>query len=286
MLLVFDGMNIIYRGYFASPKTFHKRFPTNGIRASIGIMLSVIRAYKPTHVAVVFDSQLPNFRHRLYPEYKGTRDKDNEDVKNIRKQIQPLRDILQASGIRVIRWGGEEGDDIIGSISSQYSLHLKKKVIIESMDKDFGQLLVDKRIRLSRRGDLYDHKNIENVLGVKPKHIVDYLSLMDDKVDNIKGVSKVGPKTAAKWLNDFNDIETIVANVHKGVVGANLQKAWANGSLALNRKLVKIKTDIPRAVDYDFNRLKIAKPNHEQVSKLCKQYGLQGLTSQIMTELK
>jgi DNA polymerase I len=199
----------------------------------------------------VLDAPGPTFRDALYPEYKANRAAMPEDL---RAQVEPMMAIVQALGLPVIRVPGVEADDVIGT----YAVQAAKDgvdVVISTGDKDFAQL-VGPHITLTNTmtGSITDEKRVPEKFGVRPDQIIDFLALMGDAVDNVKGVEKCGPKTAAKWLAEFGTLAAVMANADKitGKIGENLRAALP--VLPLNQALVTIKTDVP--LDGDFTMLK------------------------------
>ena len=216
----------------------------------------------------MLDAPGPPFRDALYPEYKANRAAMPDDL---RAQVEPMIAIVQALGLPVIRVSGVEADDVIGT----YALQAAKDgvdVVISTGDKDFAQL-VSPRITLTNTmtGSVTDEKRVPEKFGVRPDQIIDFLALMGDAVDNVKGVEKCGPKTAAKWLAEYDTLEAVIANAEKftGKIGENLRAALP--VLPLNRTLVTIKTDVP--LDQDYTQLLQLPPHKEDLSALYARFG-------------
>ncbi|APD51072.1 DNA polymerase I [Francisella hispaniensis] len=241
-IVLVDGSSYLFRAYHALPHlTNSQGEPTGAIIGVINMLKKLPTMYDTEYVAVVFDVKGKNFRHQLYPEYKAHR-KDMDD--ELRVQIEPLHQIIKKMGFPVIIEDGVEADDVIGTLAQ----NLQKQgyqIIISTGDKDMAQLVTDNIV-------LYDSmKNVTtDVAGVlqkyqiSPQQIIDYLALMGDSSDNIPGIPKVGPKTAVKWLQDYQNIDGIIANQQqiKGKVGENLRNNI--DLLKLSYQLATIKCDL------------------------------------------
>ncbi|ABK90464.1 DNA polymerase I [Francisella tularensis subsp. novicida] len=241
-IVLVDGSSYLFRAYHALPHlTNSQGEPTGAIIGVINMLKKLPIMYDTEYVAVVFDAKGKNFRHQLYPQYKAHR-KDIDD--ELRVQIQPLHQIIEKMGFAVIIEDGVEADDVIGTLAQK----LQKQgyqIIISTGDKDMAQLVTDNIV-------LYDSmKNVTtDVAGVlekyqiSPHQIIDYLALVGDTSDNIPGIPKVGPKTAVKWLQDYQNIDGIIANQQqiKGKVGENLRNNI--DLLKLSYQLATIKCDL------------------------------------------
>jgi DNA polymerase-1 len=276
-LLIFDGNNVLNRGFHAVPNLkAPDGTPTGALKGALNIMMKNIREACPSHIGAVFDHPSKNFRHELFSEYKGQRVRDPKKEELLNPQKSLIRDLLKALGIRVIRKRGYEADDIIGVLAK-----LGLPTLIVSNDKDFGQLL-DKKIKLLRvtgSGDnrvenLITHKNCADHIGVAPKLVIQMLMLMGDKVDNIPGVKGVAETTAIKLLNQYGSISNLLtaASELTPALRNNLEAARCNFSLT--QKLVTIRTDI---IDYDPSRLLLKAPDEQRFTELCKELGLRQL---------
>ena len=180
-----------------------------------------MKDYGSERFIVVFDSKGKTFRNDIYPDYKANRPEMPDEL---RVQIQPIHDIIKAMGIPLIKLDGYEADDIIGTLAKQ----AEKKgedVLISTGDKDFAQL-VSKHITLinTMTNKIMDTDGVKEKFGISAEQIIDYLTLMGDSSDNIPGVPKVGPKTAVKWLTEYNSLDCVIENAKniKGKVGENL----------------------------------------------------------------
>ncbi|MGV6858290.1 MAG: DNA polymerase I [bacterium] len=260
-LILVDGSSYLYRAFHALPSlTTKDGRPTGAVRGVIGMLKRILNDYRPSHIAVVFDAKGKTFRDDMFEEYKATRPPMPDDL---RAQIEPLHKMVKALGLPMIIEPGVEADDVIGTLSTQAS-EKGIPVVISTGDKDMAQL-VDENVMLinTMSGEQLDPEGVEKKFGVPPEKIIDYLTLMGDKVDNIPGVDKVGPKTAVKWIQQWGGFDEIVehADEIKGKVGDNLRDALDR--LPLSRDLVTIKRDVP--LKESFDDLKINPADTEQL---------------------
>ena len=267
-LVLIDGSSYLYRAFHALPPlTASDGTPTGALFGIVNMLKSSLKE-NAEYIAFVLDAPGPTFRDALYPDYKANRAAMPDDL---RAQVEPMIAIVQALGLPVIRVSGVEADDVIGT----YALQAAKDgvdVVISTGDKDFAQL-VGPHITLTNTmtGSVTDEKRVPEKFGVRPDQIIDFLALMGDAVDNVKGVEKCGPKTAAKWLAEYGTLETVIANAEKftGKIGENLRTALP--ILPLNRTLVTIKTDVP--LEQDYTQLLQLPPHQEDLSVLYSRFG-------------
>ncbi len=240
-LVLIDGSSYLYRAFHALPPLSNAQGEPTGALFGVVNMLRGTLKEKPDYVAFVLDAFGPTFRDELYPEYKANRPPMPDEL---RAQVEPMQAIVQALGIPILRVPGVEADDVIGTLARQ-AAGQGIEVTISTSDKDFAQL-VQPGIELvnTMSGSRLDREGVIEKFGVPPERIVDLLALMGDTVDNVPGVEKCGPKTAAKWLTQFGDLDTVIAKADEvgGKVGENLRAALPR--LPLNRELVTIKTDV------------------------------------------
>ena len=241
-LVLVDGSSYLYRAFHAMPElTNSKREPTGAIYGVINMMRKLLADESPELMAMVFDAKGKTFRDDLYKEYKANRPPMPGDL---RSQIKPLYEIIEAMGIPLVCIEGVEADDVIGTLSVQATQH-GIKTLISTGDKDMAQL-VDNDVTLmdTMKGTVSDPKGVQEKFGVPPERIIDYLALIGDTSDNVPGVPKVGPKTAVKWLDKYGSLDSVMENADaiKGKVGENLRATLEQ--LPLSRTLVTIKTDV------------------------------------------
>lgn len=241
-LLLVDGSSYLFRAFHALPDlTTSSGFPTGAIRGVISMLRKLARDYAGSPIAVVFDAPGKNFRDDIYPEYKANREAMPDQL---RQQIEPIHRIIRAMGLPLLVVPGVEADDVIGTLAAQATRE-QRNTVISTSDKDMAQLvtahvtLVDtmKDVRFDREGVIARH-------GVPPELIIDYLALTGDTVDNIPGIPKVGPKTAAKWLAEHGSLDALIAAADSvtGKVGESLRENLH--VLPLSRQLATIKCDV------------------------------------------
>ncbi|WP_368563101.1 DNA polymerase I [Pseudoxanthomonas sp. UTMC 1351] len=242
-LVLIDGSSYLFRAFHALPPlTNAAGEPTGALFGVVNMLRSTLKE-QPDYVAFVLDASGPTFRDALYPLYKAQRPPMPEEL---RAQVEPMRRIVEALGFPLLCIDGVEADDVIGTLALQGAAE-GMEVTISTSDKDFAQL-VRPGIALvnTMSGSRLDSEaTVIDKFGVRPEQIVDLLALMGDTVDNVPGVDKCGPKTAAKWLGEYGTLDAIIANADqvKGKIGENLRAALPR--LPLNRQLVTIKTDVP-----------------------------------------
>ncbi len=241
-VILIDGSSYLYRAFHALPPlaTGDGR-PTGAIKGVVSMVRKLLNDHAARIVAVVFDAPGPTFRHEMYAEYKANRESMPDEL---RSQVEPLHALIRALGIPLVCVAGVEADDVIGTLVSR-AREAGLFTLVSTGDKDLAQL-VDPHCALinTMNNLLLDVPGVEQKFGVAPEQIVDYLSLIGDSSDNIPGVSKVGPKTAVKWLAEHGSLDTIMAtaDTFKGKVGENLRAALEQ--LPLSRELVRIRCDL------------------------------------------
>ena len=237
-----DGSYYMFRAYHGMPELANaKGEPTGAIFGVINMLRKLFNEYQPDYLAVIFDAKGKTFRNELYKEYKAHRPPMPDDLAC---QISPIHDIIRALGLPLLIIDDVEADDVIGTLATQAS-EQGLKTYISSGDKDLAQL-VDDHVCLvnTMNNTVLDKDGVREKYGVPPASIIDYLALMGDSVDNIPGIPKVGPKTAVKWLAQYESLEEIVhhADEIKGKVGESLR---ANlNQLYLSKELVTLKLDV------------------------------------------
>ena len=240
-LVLIDGSSYLYRAFHALPPlTNAVGEPTGALFGVVNMLRSTLKE-KPDFAAFVQDAPGPTFRDDLYAEYKANRQAMPDDLV---AQIEPMLAIVAALGFPILRIDGVEADDVIGTLAMRAAAD-GIDVTISTGDKDFAQLVRPgvTLVNTMSNSTLDDARVVEK-FGVRPDQIVDYLALMGDSVDNIPGVEKCGPKTAAKWLAEYGSLDGVMANADKvsGKIGENLRKALPQ--LPLSRQLATIKTDV------------------------------------------
>ena len=259
-----DGSYFLFRAFHALPPlTTSTGLQTNAIRGAISAIQKLMRRIQPTHMAVIFDTPEPTFRHELSPIYKGDRPSMPEELS---QQIPYLHALIRALGIPLHTLPGAEADDIIGTLAKRAE-KAGHQVLISTGDKDMAQLVTDKvTLEDSFKDKPMDINGVIEKFGVRPDQIIDYLTLMGDASDGIRGVPGVGAKTAAKLLNEYGSISGILENVDsiKGKVGQSL-KDNVDG-IKLDHQLASIVIDLDLNMSYD--DLKVCDPDVEALRNL------------------
>ncbi len=287
-LLLVDGSSYLYRAFFAGGDSMSTTLPdgtvqkTGAIRIMINMLQSLRKDFPSDFAACVFDAKGPTFRDALYPQYKAHRSPMPDDL---RSQIEPIHEVVRLMGWRVLDVPGVEADDVIGTLAVA-AARQGVEVIVSSGDKDLAQL-VNSHITIidTMNGKRRDVAGVEAEFGVPPSLMVDYQTLVGDVIDNVPGVPKVGPKTAAKWLKEFGSLDAVVAHAANmpGAVGENLRKSldW----LPLGRQLLTIKTDcdlngwVPGLPNLD--GLACAAMSTDALRQFYEKYGFKGLARAI-----
>ena len=243
-LILVDGSSYLYRAFHAMYKADLRNsagHPTGATRTVTGMLRKMIADFPGSTVAVIFDAKGKTFRDELYPEYKANRPPMPDDL---RAQIEPIHAIIRAMGLPLIMIEGVEADDVIGTYAKQ-ATEAGIDVIISTGDKDMAQLVSPHVSLMNTMNETTtDEAGVLEKFGIKPSQIIDYLALMGDKVDNIPGVEKCGPKTAVKWLNEYGSLKGVMDNADKvkGKIGENLRNAL--DQLPLSYELATIKLDV------------------------------------------
>jgi len=241
-LILIDGSSYLYRAFHALPPLTNEHGePTGALFGVVNMLRATLKA-KPDYLAFVSDAAGPTFRDELYDQYKANRPPMPDDL---RAQIEPMLAIVGALGFPILRVPGVEADDVIGTLATQ-AQGLGIEVLISTGDKDLAQL-VSSHVTLvnTMSNTVTDIDGVMEKFGVRPEQIIDFLALTGDTVDNVPGVPKCGPKTAAKWLAEYHTLDGVIANADRigGKIGESLRAALPQ--LPLSRELVTIKLDVP-----------------------------------------
>jgi len=241
-LLLIDGSSFLFRAYHAVPPLSNSEgLPTNAIFGVANMLRRLVKDHQTDYFTVVFDAPGGSFRNELYSEYKAHRPPMPDDL---RVQIQPLHDLIRAMGLPLIMESGVEADDVLGALAELGVQH-GFDVVISTGDKDMAQLVTEQvTLENTMSNTTMDVQGVMDKFGVTPTQMIDYLALMGDSADNIPGVSKVGPKTAAKWLTQYQTLENLIVHADeiKGKVGENLRTSL--DQLSLSKQLTTIKCDL------------------------------------------
>ena len=284
-LVLVDGSSYLYRAFHAFPPlTNAAGEPTGAMYGVLNMLKSLISQVQPTHIAVVFDAKGKTFRDEMFEQYKSHRPPMPDDL---RKQIQPLHDMIRALGIPLLVVEGVEADDVIGTLALQAS-RLGKKVLISTGDKDMAQL-VDDNIMLinTMNNSLLDREGVIEKYGIPPELIIDYLALMGDSADNIPGVAGVGEKTALGLLQGIGSMAEIYANLEKVAelpirgakkLGEKLLAEKPNADLSYT--LATIKTDVELNVTTD--ELLLGESQNDQLIEYFGRYEFKRWLNEVM----
>ncbi len=241
-LLLVDGSSYLFRAFHAMPNlSTSSGFPTGAIFGVVNMLRKLRNDFEGSPVAVVFDAAGRSFRNDIYPEYKANRPPMPNEL---RLQVPPIHDIIGAMGMPLLVVPDVEADDVIGTLAEQAAT-AKRRTVISTSDKDMAQLVGEYVSLVNTMSETaMDRDGVFEKYGVHPEHIVDYLALMGDSVDNIPGVPKVGPKTAAKWLASFGSLDALIerADEVRGKVGENLRASVE--TLPVSRQLATIRRDV------------------------------------------
>ncbi len=270
-LVLVDGSSYLFRAFHArinSNLTAPDGFPTQAIFIVINMLRKLVKDETPDRVAVVFDAKGKTFRNDIYPEYKANRPPMPDEL---RMQIEPLHEIIRAMGLPLLSIEGVEADDVIGTLSRE-AAEQDYSVLISTGDKDMAQL-VNPRVRLvnTMNSQFLDESGVKEKFQVRPDQIIDYLALMGDSSDNIPGVPKVGPKTAAKWIAEYGSLDGVMQHADDigGKVGENLRDSL--DFLPMSYDLATIRLDCETGVTID--ELSAAESDIGALAQLYQQYG-------------
>ncbi|KZY64842.1 MULTISPECIES: DNA polymerase I [unclassified Oleiphilus] len=268
-----DGSSYLFRAYHALPPLNNsKGQPTGAIKGVINMMKRLQSDYPDSKIIVVFDAKGKNFRHEMYEDYKANRPPMPDDL---RSQIQPIHDIIQAMGLPLLVIPGVEADDVIGTLAKQ-ATDTQHDVVVSTGDKDMAQLVTPHVTLMNTMTNTYmNEEGVVEKFGVKPNQIIDYLALVGDTVDNIPGVPKCGPKTAVKWLGQYESLKGVMENADSvgGKIGENLRNALE--LLPLSYELATIKCDIE--LEQNLGDITQESPNLDALRELYTEFEFKSL---------
>jgi DNA polymerase-1 len=276
-LVLVDGSGYLYRAFHALPPLVSsKGEPTGALLGVVNMLTKTLKDEQPDYIAVVFDAPGKTFRDELFEQYKAHRPPMPDEL---RSQIQPLLDTVQAMGLPLLRIVGVEADDVIGTLATRGAAQ-GLRVIISTGDKDMAQLVNDQITLLNTMSNsTLDRNGVKAKFDVFPEQIIDYLALVGDSSDNIPGVPKVGPKTAAKWLNDFGTADVLIQNAESitGKVGESLRASL--NELELSKKLATIECNVQ--LELQPTDLKRGEQDHAKLRELYSRLELKSLLRQL-----
>lgn len=263
-LILVDGSSYLFRAFHALPPLVSsKGQPTGAVKGVINMIRSLMKNYEDSNIAIVFDAKGKTFRSKIYTEYKANRPPMPDEL---RSQIQPIHQIIEAMGLPLLIISDVEADDVIGTLSEQ-ATEAGISTLISTGDKDLAQLVNDNVTLINTMtNELLDSESVVAKFGVAPDRIIDYLALMGDKSDNIPGVPSVGPKTAVKWLQQYGSMEGVIENAEAvgGKVGEKLRENI--DLLRLSYELATIKMDV--ALDVKIPELVAAEEDKQKLHEL------------------
>jgi DNA polymerase-1 len=280
-LVLIDGSSYLYRAFHALPPlTNSAGAPTGALLGVLNMLYRLLDEEAPEQMAVVFDASGKTFRDELYDQYKANRPPMPDEL---RAQIEPLLDAIDAMGLPLLRIAGVEADDVIGTLVRE-QLDAGGDVLVSTGDKDMAQLVTDGVRLVNTMSDTtLDRDAVVAKFGVEPEQIVDWLALVGDSSDNIPGVPKVGPKTAAKWLSQYGDIDTLIEKA--GEIGGKVGESLRNNldQLALSRELATIRQDVDHGLDA--GALQRREPDHERLAGIFREFELGSLLKRLPEDM-
>ncbi len=278
--ILVDGSSYLFRAYYALPPlTTAKGYPTGAMYGVINMLRKLMTEYQPEYIAVIFDPKGKTFRNELYSDYKANRQEMPDELS---QQIKPLFKIIKSLGFPLIVKAGYEADDVIATLAKK-AKEEGLPVLVSTGDKDLAQIVNDHVTLVNTMTDhLLNPAGVVEKFGVPPEKIIDYLSLTGDNTDNIPGIPKVGPKTAAKLLNEYGSLENIQKQAHeiKGEVGENLRAHLHE--LPLMRQLVTVISDLP--LKEKPTDLKLGSKNPEKLIELFTTYEFKSWLAEISAQ--
>ncbi|MDX1482011.1 MAG: DNA polymerase I [Woeseiaceae bacterium] len=276
-LVLVDGSSYLFRAFHALPPlTSSKGEPTGAVHGVLNMLNKLLREQEAAYFAVVFDASGKTFRDDIYAEYKANRPPMPDEL---RAQIEPILEAVRNMGLPLLRVEGVEADDVIGTLCRQ-AADAGMETLVSTSDKDLAQLVGDGVTLVNTMSDtVLDADGVESKFGVRPEQMIDYLALVGDSSDNIPGVPKVGPKTAAKWLGEYGSVDKLIehADEIKGKVGESLREHI--DQLKLSQELATIRQDVD--LDFEPQDLARSEPNLPALRDLYQRLELRSLLRQL-----
>ncbi|GAA3942664.1 DNA polymerase I [Litoribacillus peritrichatus] len=276
-LILVDGSSYLFRAFHGLPPLTNKDgHPTGAIKGVISMLRRMLNDYPGSDVSVIFDAKGKTFRNDMYEEYKANRPPMPDDL---RVQIQPIHDIIRAMGLPLVVVEGVEADDVIGTLCRQ-ATEQGVDTIVSTGDKDMAQLVTEHVSLINTMTNTtMDQAGVVEKFGLKPEQIIDYLALMGDKVDNIPGVQGCGPKTAVKWLLQYETLENLIehADEIKGKIGEKLRASL--DQIPLSKALATIKCDVP--LDKGPKDFQLETPDNDILLDFFETFGFKGWVEEL-----
>ncbi len=279
--ILVDGSSYLFRAFHAIKHLSNSQgMPTNAIYGVVNMVKKLIGEYQPERMVVVFDAKGKTFRNDLYSDYKANRPPMPDDL---RVQIEPIHQIIQAMGIPMLVIDGVEADDVIGTLCQQAS-EIKLETLVSTGDKDMAQL-VNQHVTLinTMTNTFLTPESVIEKFGVPADKIIDYLALMGDSADNIPGVPKCGPKTAVKWLNEFGSFDEVLAQSDKvkGKVGENLRASLSFLPLSYELATIKLDVELPNTPE----QFKLETPDYAQLVEIYNEMGFKSWLAEAVDKM-
>ncbi|TET45895.1 DNA polymerase I [candidate division TA06 bacterium] len=288
-LFLIDGSELVHRSYFAfirNPLFNSRGENTSAVFGYTNSLLKILEEYEPTHVVVCFDTSAPTFRHKIFAEYKATREKMAPELRN---QLPMIHELTSALGISIVEMDGFEADDIMGTLAKEAAAK-GHSVYLVSSDKDFLQL-VGQRIKVISPGRMgaesvtYDIDKVREKFGVRPERVVDVLALAGDKIDNVPGIDGIGVKGAAKLIHAFGSVEELVERspeIEKKSLREKIEEGCEQA--LLSKELVTIKVDTP--VDLDMDTFSLKKKDTSKLRDLLRRLEFFSLMKKLQVQVE
>lgn len=285
--ILIDGNSLMYRAYYALPLlTNSKGFVTNAIYGFCNMLLKVLEEEKPTYIAIAFDKGKIVFRHAEYEKYKATRKPMPEELK---KQLPVIKELLNAMNIEIFELEGYEADDLIGTLSQKADDQGLETIILTG-DRDALQLLSPStKVSLTKKGisemEIYTEESLYQKYGIKPLQMIDLKGLMGDVSDNIPGIPGVGEKTALKLIQEYQDIENVLAH-HEDFTGKKLGmllREFAEQA-RISRRLAIIDRNVPLEIDLQMCQTK--EPDHQELARILRELEFKGMLNNTIKKIE
>lgn len=279
-LILIDASSYFFRAFHALPPlTNSKGQPTGAIYGVANMIKKLIKDYQPEELAVIFDAKGKTFRDEWYPEYKAHRPPMPQELSS---QFEPLIQLLEAMGLPILIIEGVEADDVIGTLA-RHATEQNSSVVISTGDKDMAQLVNDHITLINTMSNtVMNIQGVQDKFGITPSQIIDYLTLIGDSVDNVQGVTKCGPKTAVKWLTQYQTLDNLLEHADEitGKIGEYLRESVPR--LPLSKKLVTIKTDV--TLPLSWGQLRPNPINKERLIELIREFEFKNWLKELLEE--
>ena len=281
-LFLIDGSSYAYRDFYAIKNLgTSKGKPTNAVYGFTRLLMKLVREERPDYLAVAFDLPAPTFRHKEFAEYKAQRPEMPDDLQS---QIPLIKEVISAFNIPLFELEGYEADDILATLARRAEKE-GMDVFILTPDKDILQIVGDsiKVLSFHKEGLIYDEDKVRERFGVRPQEMPDLMSLMGDSSDNIPGVPGIGEKTAAKLIQEFESLESVLNNLER-IPNKKQRESLKKFSeqAELSKRLATIDEKVPLSVD--FQQLRSGEANRERLAEIFRELEFRKLVEEITLE--